>query len=75
MLGDLHALLCAGVVAALCLQHCGLCFYKPCPDDRKEHNSQTQQDVSCRDGSGKKSAYHYSNRRDLQRFKDRLQDP
>ena len=75
MLGDLHALLCAGVVAALCLQHCGLCFYEPCPDDRKEHNSQTQQDVSCRDGSGKKCTHHYSDSRDLQRLKDRLQDP
>ena len=75
MLCDLHALLRAGIIPAFCLEHGspGLC--KTGTYDGEKHDSQTHQDIFCCYASCQKSTHHHGNGRDLQRFKDCLQDP
>ena len=41
MLGKLHSLLCAGIVAALGLKHCCFCFERTGADDAYKHYAKT----------------------------------
>ena len=73
MFCDLHALSCAGIIAAFSLEHDTPGFDQARTDNRKKHDSKGEQNILRCHASAKQSAHHAGYGRNLEGFENRLQ--